>query len=518
MKPKWEVRFASFMLRAVVVIAMQCVCEATYSIVLPPAPNRVISEFDEGVLVEYFPNDTDVCDSWILFPAQNMWHRALRALLYFLFLCYLFVGIAIVSDVFMNSIEMITSEETTSVIDTETGNEVHVRSSIWNPTVANLTLLALGSSAPEIMLSVIETVTKLDSKPGELGPATIVGSAAFNLLVISAICVSAVEKPKKIEEFGVFVITALFSLFAYIWMVVVLSIWTECEISLPEALITLAFFPLLVFVAYMQDKGWCFGSTEEATSPRSSRRDTLTDLSALQRTNSQGSRRASKILTTDLSSVQGVSGGRADLHDSNVRADIMNIWRGLKGDPDGNSHEMVSALKRVTAPKSLVKKRPSLVMKTTGLSMDGKLEELQRICPNSEEQAMGVDRDSSFQTNPKSNVSFRQKAPGGNPLKCAADDICDNTEVVQSPRTTQVTVLEWATDSFTIIPGAAYVDITMVRHGDTTKTVTAKYETINGTARAGEDYEAMSGHIIIEAYAHSSTLRLPILNQSANTV
>lgn len=32
------------------------------------------------------------------------------------------------------------------------------RVAVWNPTVANLTLMALGSSAPEILLSCIETI------------------------------------------------------------------------------------------------------------------------------------------------------------------------------------------------------------------------------------------------------------------------------------------------------------------------------------------------------------------------
>jgi len=64
---------------------------------------------------------------------------------------------------------------------------------VWNPTVANLTLMALGSSAPEILLSVIETLTTLGSTPGELGPSTIVGSAAFNLLAISAVAVYSVN-------------------------------------------------------------------------------------------------------------------------------------------------------------------------------------------------------------------------------------------------------------------------------------------------------------------------------------
>lgn len=54
--------------------------------------------------------------------------------------------------------------------------------------------MALGSSAPEIMLNVIETVMKLGKTPGELGAATIVGSAAFNLLVISGVSIMAVTE------------------------------------------------------------------------------------------------------------------------------------------------------------------------------------------------------------------------------------------------------------------------------------------------------------------------------------
>lgn len=58
---------------------------------------------------------------------------------------------------------------------------------MWNPTLANLSLMALGSSAPEILLSVVEVGT-LNMRVGPLGPFTIVGSAAFNLFIISAVC------------------------------------------------------------------------------------------------------------------------------------------------------------------------------------------------------------------------------------------------------------------------------------------------------------------------------------------
>jgi len=64
---------------------------------------------------------------------------------------------------------------------------------IWNETVSNLTLMALGSSAPEILLSVIEVVGN-NFEAGDLGPGTIVGSAAFNLFVIIGLCVSVIPE------------------------------------------------------------------------------------------------------------------------------------------------------------------------------------------------------------------------------------------------------------------------------------------------------------------------------------
>jgi solute carrier family 8 (sodium/calcium exchanger) len=116
--------------------------------------------------------------------------------------------------------------------------------------------MALGSSAPEIMLAVLDTVQTLGQIPGELGPSTIVGSAAFNLFIISAVCVCALPEgeTKKIEQMGVFAVTATSSILAYVWMVVVLY---DENISIAEALITFLMFPGLLGVAYAADKGLC---------------------------------------------------------------------------------------------------------------------------------------------------------------------------------------------------------------------------------------------------------------------
>ena len=75
--------------------------------------------------------------------------------------------------------------------------------------MANLSLLALGTSAPEILLSVIEILGK-GFKAGDLGPGTIVGSAAFNLFIISAICILSIPpgEVRRVANVKVFAVTA----------------------------------------------------------------------------------------------------------------------------------------------------------------------------------------------------------------------------------------------------------------------------------------------------------------------
>ena len=60
--------------------------------------------------------------------------------------------------------------------------------------------------------------------PACIGPSTIVGSAAFNLFFIIAICLLAIpaDETRRIESLGVFLVTAVFSLFAYLWLIVIL--------------------------------------------------------------------------------------------------------------------------------------------------------------------------------------------------------------------------------------------------------------------------------------------------------
>ena len=214
-------------------------------------------------LNEYFCSEKG-----LLLPlvSEYTWPHGSRAFIYLLGLLWIFMAVAIVADVFMCSIERITSKTTKIRIadpDAETGfREVDVR--VWNNTVANLTLLALGTSAPEIMLSVIETVGN-NFYAGDLGPGTIVGSAAFNLLVISGICVMSIPSPevRRVKEIKVFFVTAFTCVGAYIWLVIVLLVISPNVVEIWEAVLTLCFFPILIGVAYLADRNCCMGKKDE---------------------------------------------------------------------------------------------------------------------------------------------------------------------------------------------------------------------------------------------------------------
>lgn len=188
-------------------------------------------------------------------PGLSLLPLSFLGAFYALILAYMFLGVAIVSDIFMEAIEEITSQTKCISFTDNMGQQREVEVLVWNATVANLTLMALGSSAPEIMLSCIETITQLDSEvKGELGPSTIVGSAAFNLLIISAVSIVSVDKPKKIDDLGVFTVTACMSIFAYVWLVIVLKIWgPEGEVTILESCLTLMFCLLLIIAAYAAD-------------------------------------------------------------------------------------------------------------------------------------------------------------------------------------------------------------------------------------------------------------------------
>ena len=214
--------------------------------------------------------DYDCADKGLLMPFVNeyTWNHGFRAAVYGIGLFWSFMAVSIIADIFMAGIETITGK--TQIIQVADPEEEEgykeIEIEVWNGTVANLTLMALGSSAPEIMLSIIE-VFKNSFYAGDLGPGTIVGSAAFNLMCITGVCIMAIptDEVRKIKHIKVFAVTAVFSVVAYIWLIIILTVTSPDYVDVWEAVVTILMLPSMVILAYIADKDYCGKKPDEET-------------------------------------------------------------------------------------------------------------------------------------------------------------------------------------------------------------------------------------------------------------
>jgi hypothetical protein len=61
--------------------------------------------YPRGRIVEFTNREEGFCNSFILVPGISIMSKTFLAILYFIFLIYLFLGISIISDIFMEAIE-----------------------------------------------------------------------------------------------------------------------------------------------------------------------------------------------------------------------------------------------------------------------------------------------------------------------------------------------------------------------------------------------------------------------------
>eukprot|EP00929_Paragymnodinium_shiwhaense_P105536 TRINITY_DN70595_c0_g1_i1.p1 TRINITY_DN70595_c0_g1~~TRINITY_DN70595_c0_g1_i1.p1 ORF type:complete len:1246 (+),score=134.19 TRINITY_DN70595_c0_g1_i1:220-3738(+) len=132
---------------------------------------------------------------------------------------------------------------------------------IWNPAVASLTLEAFGSSAPSVLLALVE-MWRSDWYGGKLGPFTILGSAAWNVFVTPAICQWAAPacEVKRTKAVHMVALTVVGSLMMYSWQLFVVEIYSPDVIEISEAWVTIALYSALLWAAYLADQGFFSGT------------------------------------------------------------------------------------------------------------------------------------------------------------------------------------------------------------------------------------------------------------------
>lgn len=69
----------------------------------------MITYFPRGQITE-FTNTENFCSSWVITPGTSILPKWFLIIFYLMWLFYLFLGISIISDIFMEAIEVITSQ------------------------------------------------------------------------------------------------------------------------------------------------------------------------------------------------------------------------------------------------------------------------------------------------------------------------------------------------------------------------------------------------------------------------
>ncbi|XP_057508895.1 magnesium/proton exchanger-like [Actinidia eriantha] len=200
------------------------------------------------------------CEAYLIFSGEVALGGGFRTVLYFLGLAYCFIGLSAITARFFRSMENVVKHSRTVVeIDPSTKIEYVRHEKVWNYAIADITLLAFGTSFPQISLATIDAIRNLGNLyAGGLGPGTLVGSAAFDLFPIHAVCVVVPKagELKKISDLGVWIVELFWSFWAYIWLYIILEVWTPNIVTVWEALLTVLQFGLLLIHAYAQDKRW----------------------------------------------------------------------------------------------------------------------------------------------------------------------------------------------------------------------------------------------------------------------
>lgn len=102
------------------------------------------------------------CESYLLFYGETELGIGLRTFLYFLGLAYCFIGLSAITGRFFRSMENVVKHSRKVVeIDPHTGAEIVRYEKVWNFTIADISLLAFGTSFPQISLATIDAIRNI---------------------------------------------------------------------------------------------------------------------------------------------------------------------------------------------------------------------------------------------------------------------------------------------------------------------------------------------------------------------
>jgi Ca2+/Na+ antiporter len=450
---------------------------------LPPMPPMDTCEYGDGAIccpgmLSLASGASEFGGYFMPFfgDAEQGWPKGLRAVLYFFGLVWCCTGVAIIADLFMGAIEEVTTKVTIKV-DKEGNRRVQ---RFWNPTIANLSLLALGSSAPEIMLNVIEILLG-KFYAGELGPSTIVGSAAFNLLVIIAVCVLAItEGVRTIEGTEVYMLTASCSVFAYVWLLIILVANSPDIVTVAEAVMTFVFFWLLLIAAFIADKKCFRDETKKQVSPEAEEAAHKSSL---------GRQATMKAFVSNTSSNPAETKQERREQVKQVGA-LGKIGRMLSE----------TAMDGVEAAEKLALMIQAIPQKATGATHKRNI-----LTPITGKKAKPTIDDMDKATKAQGGKSIK---PAGNTPRRSAESMKLGEE--------GLALFAFKEEAIDVIENAGKATLVVMRRGYTKEAVTVEYKTFDISAVEGKDYKGAEGTLNFAAGETEKTIEIEIIDDDTH--
>ncbi|KAF7493971.1 Sodium/calcium exchanger 3 [Sarcoptes scabiei] len=432
-----------------------------------------------------------------------------HGLIYLFALIYMFVGVAIIADRLCLPLNRSPVKKEILLL----GGRMAKRNCI-------------GSSAPEILLSAIEIYAQ-DFDAGELGPGTIVGSAAFNMFVIIAICVWAIpdDQVKKIKYLRVFIVTMMFSVFAYVWLLIIL-VWTSPGIiEVWEGLMTLFFFYFTVQLAYIADKRlliykyldkhYRFQRNRLYESPQSQ----PTKIQATSKEEGTGEEKM------ELNKINGIKDPPfADEPTQPNQSEIL-LKHSTNSTPitsDGNaesgyidaSEEDLRLIEDhrenvIEILKDVYSRHPNATLEE--LEMIGR-QEIAKLQPKSRayyrmmaaRRMLGSSTDISNNSYSSRDSLFPPPSPSNKILNNEAMTIINDEKFMIQ--------VKFDPKEYTVMEDVGTINLTVRRSGDQDSSIVVNYRTEDGTAKSGSDYETTIGSIVFGPGETYKQISISIIN------
>ena len=292
-----------------------------------------------------------------------------------------------------------------------------------------------------------------------------------------------------------YIITALVSIFAYVWLIIILTVISEDVIEVWEAVLTIVFFPLLVILCYMVDanKVPCVSESAEHQHALDDGERVLGFDEPTPGFHGTGAKSQAQLLAikkeirrrikmkqaTRTSKAEVLSLDPDELHDVEKTIAASEHAKGLS-----------RAQRRVMATRGMFKGHGHKVQAEEASLAGGETFEMTATFGDVEAEA------------PKSSTKLD-------------DSVANMPAAPPKPPADKEGVVTFAKDGHTVFEHSGLVYVAINREGGTKGRATVAYRTVDDAAVAGDDYVAASGTITFEEGEFRKHITVEVLDDDA---